>query len=203
MTPAKRLFDISLSLVLFVLLLPAMLVVALAILVQDGRPVIYRSERMQSGKVPFTLLKFRTMRADHGDAGVTGADKTDRITRTGRILRRFRLDEMPQLLNVLKGDMSLVGPRPPLRSYVEARPDLYDEVLRSRPGLTGLATLVYRKHEERLLAACGTAEATHRVYLEKCVPAKARLDQIYTRNQSVCFDLVLIAKTIGQLFARS
>ena len=97
--------------------------------------------------------------------------------------------------NVLKGDMSLVGPRPPLREYVERFPGIYGEVLKSPTGITGLASLRYHDREEKLLAACQDAAETDRVYAGRCVPAKARLDLIYQRNWSLCFDLKLIWET--------
>jgi lipopolysaccharide/colanic/teichoic acid biosynthesis glycosyltransferase len=142
------------------------------------------------------LVKFRSMRPDAKDGGVTGADKADRITRTGRFLRRSRLDEVPQLWNILKGDMSFVGPRPPLRVYVQDYPQIYGPVLRSRPGLTGLATLAYHAHEQRLLAQCQTAAETDATYRRACIPHKARLDLIYQARRSLCFDLVLMWRTI-------
>lgn len=196
MTAGKRLFDILLALVLLGVVAVPLLLTALAILVLDGRPVFYRSERMRDADTAFALVKFRTMRPDPRDRGVTGGDKAGRVTPLGRVLRRRRLDELPQLFNILAGDMSFVGPRPPLRVYVEARPDLYRRVLQSRPGLTGLATLVFRRHEERMLAACATAEETDRVYLARCVPKKARLDLIYQRRQSLCFDLAILRRTL-------
>ncbi|MDU8929430.1 sugar transferase [Alisedimentitalea sp. MJ-SS2] len=196
MTPQKRLFDLVLALVLILLLSPVIVIIALLILIRDGRPVFYVSERMKAVGQPFMLWKFRTMRTVARDSGVSGGDKTDRITANGRFLRRTRLDELPQLLNILRGDISFVGPRPPLRRYVEDFPDLYGPVLQSRPGVTGLATLIYHRTEERLLAACSTAEETEAVYRNRCVPAKARLDMIYARNQSVCFDAVLMLATV-------
>ncbi len=202
MTPAKRLADIVLALVGGVLLLPVILAVAAVILVRDGRPVLYGSERMRAPGRPFTLWKFRTMRPGTEDGGVSGGDKAMRITPTGRFLRRTRLDELPQLWNILRGDMSFVGPRPPLRRYVEMFPDLYARVLGSRPGVTGLATLIYHRHEERILARCTTAEETDRVYARRCVPAKARLDLIYQRKRTVCMDLVLLARTFGRVLGR-
>ncbi|MFV0245553.1 MAG: sugar transferase [Qingshengfaniella sp.] len=199
MTPAKRIFDLCVAVVAIGLLWPIMGAVALAILIFDGGPVFYRSERMRDAERSFALLKFRTMRSDPADAGVTGADKADRITRTGRVLRRYRLDELPQLVNVIAGDMSLVGPRPPLRAYVEAAPDLYRQVLRCRPGLTGLATLVYRRHEERLLRRCTSGAETHATYLRRCVPRKARLDLMYRDHRSLCVDVVLLGRTFAQV----
>ena len=136
------------------------------------------------------------------DTGVSGGDKAARITRTGAWLRARRLDEFPQLWNILKGDLSFVGPRPPLRQYVEANPEIYAKVLQSRPGVTGLASICYHKHEAALLARCQTPEETDAVYSRICVPAKARLDLIYQRNQSMCYDFDLVFQTIGNIFRR-
>lgn len=202
MTPAKRLFDIALALVLgSVLALPALLI-ALWILGAEGRPVFFLSERMQAPDRAFQLWKFRTMTMAAADSGVSGGDKSRRVTRTGRFLRRLRLDEIPQIWNILKGDMSFVGPRPPLRVYVERFPRLYAEVLRSRPGLAGLATLHFRHHEERLLAPCRTSEETDAVYARRCVPRKARLDLIYQKRRSICGDVRILAQTIAQVLFR-
>ena len=202
MTRAKRLFDIALALALgAVVLLPALLI-SLWLLAAEGRPVFYLSERMRGPDRPFLLWKFRTMRQAAGDGGVSGGDKAARITRTGVLLRRFRLDEIPQLWNILKGDMSFVGPRPPLRRYVEMFPGLYAQVLRSRPGLTGMATLHFRRHEERLLARCRTAAETDSVYARRCVPRKARLDLIYQRRRSLCMDAAMVWETLAQVLLR-
>lgn len=199
MTFAKRLFDVAVALLLAaVLLLPAALIAG-CILLQDGRPVFYVSERMRGPGRPFRLWKFRTMAVAAGDSGVSGGDKAARITRIGRILRKFRLDEIPQLWNILRGDMSFVGPRPPLRSYVERFPELYARVLRSRPGLTGLATLHFRRHEERLLSRCRTPEETDAAYTRRCIPRKARLDLIYQARRNLCLDALIVARTIGQV----
>jgi len=196
MTATKRLFDILVSLLLLALLWPVLLGIAAVILIRDGRPVIFRSERMRTVDQPFFLWKFRTMRNDAADSGVTGKDKASRITRTGAYLRRKRLDELPQLWNILRGDISFVGPRPPLPRYVRLFPQLYAKVLTSRPGVTGLATLFYHEHEEALLAQCKTAEDTDRVYRQRCVPQKARLDLIYQSNRTLCLDMILMVKTV-------
>lgn len=195
-TPAKRIFDVVFALVLCVVLSPVILGVALAILLIDGGPVLYRSERMKTPTHGFALWKFRTMKPDPGDSGVSGGDKADRVTRTGRFLRAKRLDELPQLWNILRGDISFVGPRPPLRRYVEMFPDVYSRVLQARPGVTGLATLAYHKTEERLLSVCSSATETEAVYIRRCVPAKARLDQIYAAHASLCWDIRLILATV-------
>ncbi|MFK7941187.1 MAG: sugar transferase [Roseovarius sp.] len=202
MTPTKRVFDIVLALILGVILILPIVVIAALILLREGRPVLYLSERMKTPDTGFQLWKFRTMHVVHNDSGVSGGDKSARITAIGARLRRLRLDELPQLWNILRGDISFVGPRPPLRRYVELCPDLYARVLRSRPGVTGLATIRFHKTEERLLSRCQTPPQTEAVYLRRCVPTKARLDLIYARHQSLCFDAALILETIRQVFKR-
>ncbi|MCR8549527.1 sugar transferase [Salipiger sp. P9] len=196
MTPAKRLLDIALSLTLIVLLSPLIGVIAAMILIRDGRPVLYLSERMKTPDRGFQLWKFRTMHPDKDDCGVSGGDKAGRITRTGALLRRYRLDELPQLWNILRGDISFVGPRPPLRRYTEMFPELYADVLQSLPGVTGLATLAFHRTEERLLAECESKEETEAVYCRRCVPRKAQLDLIYAKKRSLCYDLKLMAATV-------
>ncbi len=196
MTPLKRCFDVVAATLLGIALLPLMAWVAALILLRDGRPVFYVSERMKTPTEGFGLIKFRTMRPAPGDSGVSGGDKRDRLTRTGAMLRARRLDELPQILNVLKGDISLVGPRPPLRLYVERFPDVYARVLQSRPGITGLATLSFHRHEEYLLASCRDAAETDRVYATRCVPRKARIDLIYQRSRSFWLDWQIMLQTV-------
>jgi len=203
MTFSKRLMDIGLALFFIVLLSPLVIYVAIRILIADGRPLLYRSERMKTPSQGFLLWKFRTMTTADEDSGVSGGYKTTRITPLGVRLRHYRADEMPQLWNILRGDISFVGPRPPLRRYVELCPELYADVLQSRPGVTGLASLAFHKTEERLLAACQTPEETEAVYLRRCVPAKAKLDLIYARHQSTCYDVYLIWRTIARVLGRS
>lgn len=196
MTPGRRIMDIALALLLLAVLWPVLIGLVLAVLILDGRPVLYISERMQAPGRPFMLWKFRTMTNVATDSGVSGGDKAHRITRTGAVMRRYRLDEIPQLMNILRGDIGFVGPRPPLRRYVERFPDLYTEVLKDRPGVTGLATLVFHRTEERLLAACGTPEETEAVYERRCVPVKAQLDLIYAKNRNLCLDLRMMVATV-------
>lgn len=196
MRRGKRAMDIALALGLVLLLWPLGLVLAVMIKLADGGDIFYVAERMRAVDRPFLLWKFRTMRAVPVDAGVSGGDKAARVTALGRFLRRSRLDELPQLFNILRGDMSFVGPRPPLRRYVEMHPALYGEVLKCRPGVTGLATLAFHRREEALLAGCGTAEETEAVYVRRCVPVKARLDLIYAREQGLCYDVQLMLATV-------
>lgn len=202
MTLSKRLFDLGLALLALPVLLLLTVVVALVLLLVQGRPVFYGSERMKTPGQGFTLWKFRTMSVAAEDSGVTGGDKAARITPAGALLRRTRLDELPQVYNILRGDMSFVGPRPPLREYVERFPELYAQVLRSRPGITGLATLKYHAHEARLLQRCDSAAETDAVYARICVPAKARLDLIYQSHQGLCFDFAILLQTLSKILRR-
>ena len=196
MNPAKRAFDLWTAAMITPFVVPMVLVISLVILIRDGRPVFHGGERMKTPTQGFKLWKFRTMRVDPADRGVSGGDKVGRITPTGRWLRRRRLDELPQLWNLWRGDVSVVGPRPPLRLYVERFPGIYAEVLKSRPGLTGLASIYYARHEARLLARTVSAEETDAVYARNCVPRKAHIDLMYQRNWSFCFDLNVVRKTL-------
>ncbi|MEM9349230.1 MAG: sugar transferase [Pseudomonadota bacterium] len=195
---AKRLIDVSLAVLIGVILFLPALGLLIWLLCKQGRPVMYGAERMKTPEQGFTLWKFRTMTESSQDSGVSGGDKASRVTSQGAIMRRYRADEIPQLWNVVRGDISFVGPRPPLRQYVEAFPELYARVLRSKPGITGLASLTYAAHEERLLARAKTREETDSLYRAHCVPRKAKLDLIYQRNASVCFDLKLVWQTAAR-----
>jgi len=202
MTWRKRIFDLFFASLLVVILGPVLLGLLIWLLVREGLPLFYVAERMKGVKEPFALWKLRTMTVEAADTGVSGGDKSARITPTGAWLRARRLDEFPQLWNILRGDLSFVGPRPPLREYVERYPGVYDQVLQSRPGVTGLASIVYHKHEDALLGRCATPQETDAVYTRVCIPAKARLDLIYQRHQNTCYDFALVFETIGNLFRR-
>lgn len=204
MTWQKRIFfDLLFASLLVVILSPVIIGLLVWLWIAQGRPLFYAAERMKTPDQGFTLWKFRTMQAADEDQGVSGANKDSRITKIGAKLRRTRLDELPQLYNILRGDLSFVGPRPPLREYVERFPELYGKVLQSRPGVTGLATIVFNEHESALLSRCRTSQETDDVYCRACVPRKAHLDLIYQQNQSVCFDFDLVFQTIGGLVPRS
>ena len=202
MSRTKRLTDITLASLAAVLLAPLLIWLGLRIWRQGDGPVFYISERMKTPTRAIGLVKFRTMVPADGDTGVTGPQKAHRITPFGAMLRRRRLDELPQLWNILKGDISLVGPRPPLREYVDRYPDIYARVLRSTPGVTGLATLSFNQREARLLANCTTAQETDRVYCRRCIPTKARLDLAYQRHASLRLDMWILWRTLCQIFAR-
>ncbi|GAA6209772.1 sugar transferase [Cognatishimia sp. WU-CL00825] len=198
MTLSKRIFDLTLVLLMLPFLLPVMIVTAIAVLILQGRPIFYVSERMKTADQGFALWKFRTMTADQSDTGASGGHKAARITPLGQKLRKYRIDELPQLWNIFRGDMTYVGPRPPLRRYVELRPDLYKEVLKCRPGVTGLATIVYNKEETRLLQGSSTGAENDAIYLNRCVPRKAHIDLIYRQHQSVMLDLYIIFATLNK-----
>jgi lipopolysaccharide/colanic/teichoic acid biosynthesis glycosyltransferase len=195
----KRVFDIGVAGVGLILLAPLFLLLALLIKIDSPGPVFFRQERIGRGLRPFFIYKFRTMVADaprRGGPITVGADP--RITRVGRILRATKLDELPQLLNVLKGEMSLVGPRPEVRRYVELFRQDYEEILSVRPGITDLASLRYRYEAELLAAATDPEEE----YVSRVLPEKIRLAKEYTRRSSLLFDVTLIWKTLVRLFHR-
>ena len=193
-------FDIVLALLLLPLLGPVMAVVALVIAIGDGRPVFYRSTRMRSMDRSFSMWKFRTMQVSPHPCGVPGGSTLQRVTRTGRWLRACRLDELPQLWNVLYGEMSFVGPRPPLRQHVAAFPRLYGKVLQSQPGVTGLASVIFHAREEALLRNCRSMPEAEEVYQYHCIPRKAQIDLIYLNRRSIRLDLWIIWLTFRVVF---
>ena len=173
----KRAFDLAVAVPLIIVLSPVFLVIGLLIRVFDGAPILYQSARVTTNGQLFTLIKFRTMRNVNSDSGVTGGQKSERVSRLGAVLRTSRLDEIPQLVNVIFGDMSFVGPRPPLPQYVNAYPALYSRVLASKPGITGLASVIFHKREERLLSRCSSPEETDAVYRRVCIRANGKNDE--------------------------
>ena len=199
MTRAKRLFDLFFVCLFAPILLPVLTMLVIWLWARQGLPIFYGSERMCSATKPFTLWKLRSMTVVENDSGVSGGDKTARVTPAGQVLRRTRLDELPQLFNILCGDISFVGPRPPLRQYVELFPDIYAQVLRSKPGVTGLASLVFAAHEERLLARAQSPQETDAIYARVCVPRKARIDLIYQRRRTMQLDLWLMLLTAARV----
>lgn len=191
---AKRLFDLLAAAVGLVLLAPLLLGAALWVKLDSPGPVLFRQTRVGRFGVPFTIHKFRTMRVEPGAAITVGADP--RITRSGHLLRQTKLDELPQLWDVLRGAMSLVGPRPELPRYVELYPaDLRAQVLAVRPGITDPASLAF-SHEAELLAAAADPE---REYREVILPAKLRLSADYAARASLATDLRLILATLGRV----
>lgn len=195
---AKRLFDIALSALGLLLLSPLLLALAVWVKLDSPGPVFFRQERIGRHGVPFRIHKFRTM--VHGGQGAlitVGADR--RITRAGAFLRRAKLDELPQLIDVLCGDMSLVGPRPEVPRYVAMYPaGLRDKVLSVRPGITDVASLEYRNESERLAQAADPENE----YVNVVMPAKLQLAAQYVDHASLGFDLRLILRTFKLIWWR-
>jgi len=176
---------------------PVMAIIAAAVWSDDGRPILFKQTRIGMGGNPFTLFKFRTMLNNRAGSSIT-ASGDRRVTKTGRILRKFKLDELPQLLNVLRGEMSLVGPRPEVPQYVDFQQPIWREVLRVRPGITDVATLMYRD-EEQILAAFSDPEQGYR---EKVLPDKLSLNLAYLQVRSTFRDLKLLVLTARYSFVR-
>jgi lipopolysaccharide/colanic/teichoic acid biosynthesis glycosyltransferase len=195
----KRLFDIVFSALGLLVLAPLLIAVAAWVKLDSPGPAFFRQERVGRFGVPFRIHKFRTMshaQAAGGPLVTVGADA--RITRAGAFLRRHKLDELPQLIDVLKGDMSLVGPRPEVPRYVAMYPPgLRDKVLSVRPGITDPASLQFRD-ESGLLARAADPE---REYVEVVMPAKLRLAAQYVEHASLATDLQLIGRTVRLLFS--
>jgi lipopolysaccharide/colanic/teichoic acid biosynthesis glycosyltransferase len=189
----KPAFDIVAAILGLFLFSPILLLAALLVKLDSRGPVLFKQERMGKGFQPFVIYKFRTMvhRSSNGGLPLTVGNDS-RITRAGRFLRKTKIDELPQLLNVLKGDMSLVGPRPEVRHYVEMFQGDYQEILRIRPGITDLASLKYRDESEVLASAADP----EREYVNRVLPEKIRLAKQYIREASFFYDLRLIFKTL-------
>jgi lipopolysaccharide/colanic/teichoic acid biosynthesis glycosyltransferase len=196
---SKRLFDIVVSLAALLLLALPMLAVAAWIKLDSPGPVFFRQQRVGRHGVPFAIHKFRTMRHGAGGPALTVGDDA-RITRAGRWLRRTRLDELPQLLDVLAGDMSLVGPRPEVPRYVALYPPgLRERALAVRPGLTDPASLAYID-EAALLAAAADPE---REYVERILPAKLQAAAAYAERATLASDIAVLARTARALLGKA
>lgn len=195
----KRAIDFWVALCGLVIISPIFLLVALAIKLDDGGPVLYRGRRVGYQGRPFFMLKFRTMVVNAEKLGGSSTAENDpRITRVGRVLRKYKLDELPQLINVLKGDMSLVGPRPEVQHYVDMYSDEERAILSVRPGITDWASL-WNSDEGAVLAA---AEDPERAYLERIRPTKLRLQLHYVRTRSLLTDLRILGLTAATVVFR-
>lgn len=190
---ASRALDIAASAVGLVLASPVLLTAAVAVRLDSPGPILFRQRRVGRGFRPFDILKFRSMVHDETQrGGQITADGDQRITRVGRWLRKTKVDELPQLWNVLRGEMSLVGPRPEVPRYVEMFRGAYEEILRVRPGITDLASVHYID-ESALLARAADPEAE---YVERILPEKIALAREYLEHASVTYDLKLMVRTV-------
>ena len=193
---SKRLFDVLAATVGLTLLAPALLAIALWIRLDSPGPALFRQRRVGRHGRHFDIYKFRTMaaRADEGRQLTVGLDP--RITRAGRFLRRTKLDELPQLLNVLEGTMSLVGPRPEVPRYVDRYPPTVRQtVLSVAPGITDLAAILYKDENDIL----GRAQDPERAYVETILPVKLEYYQRYVRERSFWLDLRIIFRTLAAI----
>lgn len=194
---AKRLLDMCIASLLLLLLLPLLLLIALLVWFSSPGPALFRQQRVGKGGRLFWLYKFRTMYVNGGGPSITARGDA-RIAPLGRWLRRWKLDELPQLLNVVRGEMSLVGPRPEVPEYVQLYTEEQRQVLSVRPGITGITQLEFR-HEEELLAGQEDMEAYYRHMI---LPAKLRLDLRYVQERTLLGDLCLLWHTLLVLFQR-
>ena len=188
----KRLFDIIISIILLFILSPVMILSALIIILDDGFPVIYRGLRVGKDGETFYILKFRSMvHSDitQGPEITAGGDL--RITRSGRFLRKWKLDEFPQFFNVLRGDMSIVGPRPESPSYVKYYTDEEKHVLNVRPGITGVTQIIFRNEEQML-----DVPDPEQYYIDVLMHQKLKYDLAYVQNRSLLLDFLLVFITI-------
>ena len=196
---AKRLIDVFGAVLLLVLALPLMGIVAVAIKLTSPGPVLFQQIRCGKDGRRFHVLKFRSMRhgRSHRGPGVTCSNDT-RVTRVGRVLRKWKLDELPQLFNVIRGEMSLVGPRPDLPEYLDALPADQRQVLHLKPGVTSIATLRFR-NEEELLSRVPT-EALTAYYIANVLPQKTSMELDYASQASLFSDVAVLLQTAVAIF---
>ena len=195
----KRMFDAIFSLAGLVLLSPFLLLIAVLIKKEDRGPMFYRGVRVGRYEKPFKIFKFRTMVANAENlGGLSTADDDPRITKTGKFLRKYKLDELPQFINVLKGEMSFVGPRPEVQHYVDMFTEKEKTILNVRPGITDWASL-WNPNEGAILVGSPDPEKT---YLEKIRPQKLKLQLKYVRERSFWTDLKIILLTLKTIMIR-
>jgi len=192
---SQRVIDVLASSFGLLVSAPFFAAATLAIWLEDGLPVLYRQSRVGRAGVCFVLFKLRTMYCGREGPVITAAGDS-RVTRIGKLLRKYKLDELPQLWNVLRGDMSLVGPRPEVPQYVDLDAAEWQAILQWRPGITDLATLVYRNEEELL----GRSSTPEKYYTERILPHKLALNRDYLRARSFGLDLKLVALSVRHSF---
>ena len=186
-----RFFDFILSLVGLVVLAPIFIVLAIWIKIDSTGPVFYKQVRVGQSGIDFGLFKFRSMVVDADKKGlITVGGRDPRITRSGYFIRKYKLDELPQLINVLLGDMSLVGPRPEVRKYVELYTDEQQKVLSAKPGITDYASIEYMDENEIL----GKSSDPEKTYIEEIMPEKIKYNMKYINNKSLFeyFKIILL-----------
>ena len=192
----KRLFDIIFSIIILLLGLPFFIIISILILFDGDINIFFIQERIGKNKIPFKLYKFRSMKTNSEKNGqITIGAKDSRITNIGYYLRKYKIDEFPQLLNVLMGHMSIVGPRPEVDKYVKLYSNEQNQILSVKPGLTDLASISYFE-ENKLLGESDNPEAT---YINEVMPEKIKLSLEYIDNQSFINDMKIILSTIRRI----
>lgn len=193
----KQLFDLCGSLVLTVLLSPVMLVIAILIKAEDGGPVFFRQERVTTYGRVFRIFKFRTMIVDADKKGPLVTGKADsRITKVGSKLRHLRLDELPQILNIVTGDMSFVGTRPEVKKYVEQYTEEMKATLLLPAGVTSLASIAFKEEDEMIAHYAELGESTDEAYRNHILPRKMRYNLDYLKKAGVAQDIRIMIKTV-------
>jgi len=193
----KRLSDILIASLTLLILSPALILISMAILISSGKPIFYLQERVGKEWKKFNIIKFRTMidNADKVGPGVAAEDDK-RVTRIGKFLRKYKLDELPQFFNVLWGEMSLIGPRPELPKYAEFYKDDYSEILTLKPGITDYASIIFR-NEAKMLNGKSESES---FYLMKILPKKIFLYKKYLQEVGLITDLKILFSTFKLIF---
>ncbi len=192
----KRLFDVLFATVILLFFFPFGLIIAILIITSSKGGVFYTQERIGQHGEPFQLLKFRTMKQSSDKSGkLTVGMRDPRITRIGYFLRKYKMDEFPQFMNVLLGDMSVVGPRPEVREYTNLYTEEQRDILSVKPGITDYASLQYFD-ENRLL---GESENPRKTYIDQIMPAKIELNRKYLKRPTLGHDLKIIGKTIMRI----
>ena len=194
----KRLFDIFFSLIGLIILSPILLLICLLIILDSKGGIFFKQIRVGKGNKDFNIFKFRTMKTDSEKKGfLTIGNKDNRITKVGYYLRKYKLDEFPQLINVLKGDMSIVGPRPEVRKYVDMYNEQQLKVLSVRPGLTDFASIEYI-NESEILSKSDKPEET---YINEIMPAKLNINLNYINKKSFLTDCIIITRTFIKIIS--
>lgn len=188
----KRIFDITLSLILLSIFLPFGLLISTWILIESSGGVFYKQVRIGHKGIPFKMFKFRSMRQNSDKLGqLTVGMRDPRITRSGYFIRKYKLDEFPQFINVLKGDMSIVGPRPEVKEFVDLYTDEQRKILNVKPGITDYASLEYFKENELL----GLSDDPRKTYVEEIMPAKIELNMKYIQHPGLLNDIKIMWRT--------
>lgn len=195
----KRIFDILFSFIGFILLLPVFILISIIIKIESKGSVFYLQTRVGKNNKDFKIFKFRTMFVGSDKKGLlTVGDRDPRVTKFGYFLRKYKLDEIPQLINVLIGNMSFVGPRPEVRKYVNYYTEKDLKILSIKPGITDYASIHYRNEAELLKSS----EDPDSLYINQILPEKIRLNHLYIENTSIYLDFKIILNTIKAIFSK-